>query len=151
MSMLLGDATLLCLPMSMLLGDATLLWIFLAFLVLMLCYAEIKEHGWFTKRTGVFASVKRAEESWESLELAFGIIAVNVLQIINSADDTVKFKVLMSAIDLGVMIRLFFFNGWFRNKILGVVINARNMREGTRAMPPEMRASHEANDNPPHA
>ena len=116
-----------------------------------LCYAEIKEHGWFTKRTGAFASVKRAEKSWNYLELAFGIIAVNVLQIINRADDTVKFKVLMSAFDLGVMIRLFFFNGWFRNKILGVIFNALNMKEGTRAMPPEMRASHEANVNPPHA
>ena len=49
--------------MSMLLGDATLLWIFQAFLGLTLCYAEIKEHGWFTKRTGAYASVKRGEES----------------------------------------------------------------------------------------
>ena len=80
MSMLLGDATLLCLPMSMLLGDATLLWIFLAFLVLTLCYAEIKEHGWFTNGPGCCIRQK-GRESWESLELAFGIIAVNVLQI----------------------------------------------------------------------
>jgi hypothetical protein len=135
--------------MSMLFGDATLLWTFQAFLVLTFCYAEIKVHGWFTKQTGVYVSVKRGEASWNNLDFAFGIMAVNVLQIINSADDTVKFKVLISAFDLGVMIRLFFFNGWSRNKIIGVINQARHMKEGTRAMPAQVRASHEADVNPP--
>jgi hypothetical protein len=65
--------------------------------------------------------------------------------------DTVKFKVLMSAIDLGVMIRLFFFNGWSRNKIIGIINQARDMSERTRAMPAQVRASHEAEVNPPSA
>ncbi len=135
--------------MSMLLGDATLLWVFQAFLVLTFCYAEIKEHGWFIKQTGAHASVERGEASWNYLDFAFGIVAVNVLQIINGADDTVKFKVLMSAFDLGVMIRLFFFNGWSRNKVIWVISQARHMKEGTRAMPAQVRASHEAEVDQP--
>jgi hypothetical protein len=55
----------------------------------------------------------------------------------------------MSVVDLGLMIRLFFFNGWSRNKIIGFVSQARNMNEGTRAMSAQMRASHEADGNPP--
>ncbi len=72
-----------------------------------------------------------------------------MLQIINGADDTVKFKVLMSAFDLGVMIRLFFFNGWSRNKVIWVISQARHMKEGTRAMPAQVRASHEAEADQP--
>ena len=135
--------------MSTLLGDATLLWSFQVLLGAAFCYAELREHGWFAKQTGAYASVKRGPMSWNILDFAFSIIAVNVLQIINSADDTVKLKVLMSTFDLGVMIRLFFFNGWSRNKIIGFVGRAQNMNEGTRAMPPEVRASHEATINPP--
>lgn len=137
--------------MSTVLGDATLLWIFQALLVIAFCWAELREHGWFTKQTGTYVSVERGPASWSSLNFGFGIIAVNVLQIINSADDTVKFKVLISTLDLGVMIRLFFFNGWSRNKIIGFVSQAQNMREGTRAMPAQVRASHEAGANPPSA
>jgi hypothetical protein len=69
------------------------------------------------------------------LNFCFGIIAVNVLQIINSAEEAVRFKVLMSAFDLIVMIRLFFFNGWFRNKAISLVIRAQQLEEGKRAMP----------------
>ena len=137
--------------MPTLFGDATLLWIFQALLVAVVCWAEIREHGWFTKQTGAYASVQRGPTSWSYLDFAFGIIAVNVLQIINSADDTVKFKVLMSTLDLGVMIRLFFFNGWSRNKIIGFISQSQNMREGARAMPAQVRASHEAGANPPSA
>ena len=137
--------------MSTVLGDATLLWSFLALLVAAFCWAELREHGWFTKQTGAYASVQRGPTSWSYLDFAFGAIAVNVLQIINNADDTVKFKVLMSTIDLGVMIRLFFFNGWSRSKIIEFVGKARNMREGARAMPAQVRASHEAGADPPSA
>ena len=111
--------------MSTVLGDATLLCIFQALFVAAFCWAELREHGWFTKQTGVYASVERGPTSWSYLDFAFGIIAVNVLQIINGADDTVKFKVLMSTLDLGVMIRLFFFNGWSRNKIIGFISQAQ--------------------------
>jgi hypothetical protein len=150
--------------MSTLLGDATLLWVFHAILGAAFCYAELREHGWFTEQNaatdrtaalllhpGASVSVKRGETSWNFLDFAFGIMAVNVLQIINGADDTVKFKVLMSTFDLCVMIRLFFFNGWSRNKIIGFVSKARSMNEGTRSMPAEVRASHEAEAAPPPA
>ena len=110
--------------MSTVLGDATLLWIFQALLGAAFCWAEL--NWWFTKQTGAYASVQRGPTSWSYLDFAFGIIAVNVLQIINSADDTVKFKVLMSTFDLGVMIRLFFFNDWSKNKIIGFVSQVRS-------------------------
>jgi hypothetical protein len=121
--------------MLLLLDDSALLYGFQAFLVVLTCYAELKDRGWFRKLTGANATVLRGDTSWNALNICFGIITVNVLQIINSADDSVRFKVLMSAFDLGLLIRLFFFNGWFRNRTIGLVGKARNMEEGLRTVP----------------
>lgn len=120
---------------AFLLGDAVLLYAFQAVVIIIFAFAETKDGGLFNKNTGAYATVTRGETSWNLLSFAFGIIAVNVLQIINSADDTAKFKVLMSGFDLVVMIRLFYFNGWFRNKTLGLIGIAQTLEEGKRAMP----------------
>ena len=118
-----------------LLGDTVLLWTFLAVLLLLAAYAELRDRGWRNMPTNAHATVVRGETSWNVLVFGFGIIAVNVLQIINSADDSVKFKVLMSTINLVVLIRLFFFNGWFRNKAIGFVAKAQGLEEGARSFP----------------
>ena len=117
-----------------LLGDACLLYVFQFVLLVLFIFAELMDMEIFAKPTGADATVQRGPESWRLLNFSFGIIAVNVLQIINSADDTAKFKVLMSALDLGLLIRLFFFNGWFRNKSLMLVMKAQQMSEGQRAI-----------------
>jgi hypothetical protein len=70
--------------MSTLLSDATLLWVFQAILAAAFGYAELNEYGWFTNHTGAYASVKRGPKSWSILDFAFGILAVNVLQIMGS-------------------------------------------------------------------
>lgn len=119
---------------SFLLGDAFLLYAFQVAVAILLVVAELKDGGLFNKKTGAYAITTRGAESWNLLSFAFGIVAVNILQIINSADDTAKFKVLMSGFDLVVMIRLFYFNGWFRNKTLGVIGIAQTLEEGKRAM-----------------
>jgi hypothetical protein len=121
--------------MTMLLSDSFLLYGFQAVLLFLVGYAELKDRGWFRKPTGADATTKRGKTSWNILNFSFGIIAVNVLQIINSADAAVHFKVLMSVFDLTVMIWLFFFNGWFRNKTIGIVIKAQQQEEGKRAIP----------------
>jgi hypothetical protein len=118
--------------MSTRLGNAPLLYAFQGVLILLVAFAELQECGWFMKWTGADATVSRGEVSWNALSICFGIIAVNVLQIINSADDSVRFKVLMSTFDLAVMIRLFFFNGWFRNQALLLVGKTRQLEEGRR-------------------
>ena len=119
--------------MSTLLGDAALLYAFQGVLLLLVAFAELKDRGWFRKPTGADATVTRGEVSWNALNLCFGIIAVNVLQIINSAEDSVRCKVLMSAFDLAVMIRLFFFSDWFCDQVLGLVGKARRPGRGQRA------------------
>jgi hypothetical protein len=120
---------------AFLLGDAVLLYTFQVAVAILFIFAEMNDGGLFNKKTGAYATTTRGAESWNLLSFAFGIIAVNVLQIINSADDSTKFKVLMSGFDLVVMIRLFYFNGWFRNKTLGVIGIAQTLEEGKRAMP----------------
>jgi hypothetical protein len=112
-----------------------LLYGFQLILVIVLIIAELNDRGVFDRPTDFSATVVRGNPSWEMLSFSFGLIAVNVLQIINSADDTVKFKVLMSGFDLAVLIRLFFFNGWFRNKTISLVSQAKGLEEGRRAMP----------------
>ncbi len=111
-----------------------MLYAFHVGLVILTCFAELKDRGYFTRPTGGYATRVRGEVSWRMLNLGFGIVTVNVLQIISSADDSVKFKVLMGAFDLVVMIRLFFFNGWFRNEVIGLIGRAQRMEEGQRGV-----------------
>ncbi len=64
--------------MATLLGDAALLYAFQGrgVLILLVAFADLKERGWFMKRTGADATVTRGEVSWNALNLCFGIIAV---------------------------------------------------------------------------
>jgi len=118
--------------MSTLVGDAALVYAFQAVLLLLLVLARLKESGRFNEPTGADAAVDRGEASWNMLNLSFGIIAVDVLQIINGADDSVKFKVLWGALDLAAMIYLFFVNDWSRNRVLELVARSRRSRQGRR-------------------
>lgn len=116
-----------------LIGDNCLLCVLQVILFFLLILAELLNAGYLDKPTGAQATVIRGRTSWNYLNCAFGIITINILQIINSADDSVKFKVLMSLFDLAVMIRLFFFNGWFRNFAIGIVGKSKGLQEGGKA------------------
>lgn len=115
--------------LSTIFTDSIMLYAFQALLIAILIFAEMAKAGYFKRSTGANATVRRSVTSWNYLNCCFGIISINVLQIINSADNSVKYKVLMSSFDLAVMIRLFFFNGWFRNKAIGIVGKAKGLQE----------------------
>ncbi len=100
----------------------------LLFLVLFL-YALAKEHGLFTRKTGVVASVKRGEKSWNYFYLAYGIASVVLLQVINSAESLEGYKTIISLINLLMLSYLAFFNSWFRNKIVGFINTSKQKWE----------------------
>jgi hypothetical protein len=116
-----------------LVNDGFLLWVFQAALLALLLYAELRDRGWLNKPTGAHVVVERGETSWNILGFAFGIASAVVFQIVSNGSTTLK--VLLSMLDAIVLVRLFFFNGWFRNKTIGFVGRARSLQEGLRAMP----------------
>jgi hypothetical protein len=74
--------------------------------------------------------VKRGEKSMGYLYLADGITSVIMMQIISVSDSLKGYKVNISVINLSLLLYMFFFNGWFRNKVIGVIIKSKEKEEG---------------------
>ena len=66
-------------------------------------------------------SVKRGEFSWGSLTMAYGFMALMLLEMINTTEYLIGYKSIITIIYLSALIYLCFFNGWSRNKIIGIV------------------------------
>jgi hypothetical protein len=128
------------------LDDDFLLYGLQAVLVLVFCYSLLRERGWFTRPTGASATNVRGNVSWESLNIAFGLVGVNVLQIVTGASDSVRFKVAMGFTDLAILIYLFFFSSWFRNKVIGWISSSRTKEEGALAVSRAPTPGNKAND-----
>lgn len=100
-----------------------------AFLVLFV-YAVLRVRGWFVHKTGINATVKRGQESWNLLfNLAFGLASVILIFIIDSTEAMVGYKTLISIVNLAMLLYLALFNGWFRNKIIGIISKSQQMEE----------------------
>ena len=74
-------------------------------------------------------SVKRGKGSWKYFSLGYGILSVIVTQIISVSEFWKGYKVLITALDLGGLLYLAFFNSWFRNKIIGFVVASQRKEE----------------------
>lgn len=80
-------------------------------------FAFVKDILW--KRPG---KILRGEESQKFFYFTYGFVSVIVLQFIQVSEAFVGHKVLIAAIDLSLIFYLSFYNGWFRNWILGHII-----------------------------
>jgi len=92
-------------------------------------YAVAKEIGWFKKKTRVVPIVKRGEKSWNYFYLAFGIISIILMQVINSSEALKGYKTFISLTNLLMLLYLAFFNSWFRNKIIGIINKSKTKEE----------------------
>lgn len=66
-------------------------------------------------------SALRGPESRQSFHLAYGLVSVVVLQLINTTEALQGYKTIVSILDLGVVVYLSYFSSWMRNKIVGWV------------------------------
>ena len=114
-------------------GDEVVVGGFQVVLVAVWLYAMGKDRGWFTPPSPLEgSSVVRGAESWGQINLAFGIASVVVMQIIDMSDAFAGYKAVVAALDITLLVRLFFFNGWFRNKTLAFVAKSSHMEEPLR-------------------
>ena len=63
-------------------------------------------------------TVKRGEESYKNLHLAYSIIAIIFLELINTTDAFRGHKTIITLIDLSILLYLCLYNSWFRNKLI---------------------------------
>ena len=91
-------------------------------------FAVLRERGG-TKKTGAIAIVKRGQESWNKLNLAFGLGSIVLMQVINSADALEGYKTIISTANLAMLVYLTFFNSWFRSKTIGIIIESQQKEE----------------------
>ena len=110
-------------------GDAVVFPAFQTLFLALFLYAFVKDRGWFARDTGFSATVKRGKEGWANFHLMYGLLAVIFVETINTTDILKGFKTIIILADLSVLFYLCFFNGWFRNKTIGIIIASQNMEE----------------------
>ncbi len=91
--------------------------------------AVIRDRGLFRKRGGATISFRSGEESWKSYVLVYGVVSVLVMQLISVSSAYMGHKVVISAIDLCVLIYLFFYSGWFQNRVRGALNKSKDAKK----------------------
>jgi hypothetical protein len=102
---------------------------FQALFLALILYAFVKDRRWFTRSKGFSATVKRGKESWTNFHLMYGLLAVVFVEVINTTESLKGFKTIITVTDLSFLFYLCFFNGWFRNKTIGIIVASQNMEE----------------------
>lgn len=75
--------------------------------------------AWQHARWDMRGCVRRGGIARDWFYWLYGFISIGLLQLINVSEALVGHKVLVSILSLGSVMYLLFFNGWFRNKLLG--------------------------------
>jgi hypothetical protein len=108
-----------------LLNDSVIFPIFQISLLSLVLYAI-----WGQRRMkSDLVTVKRGEKSWNSFRLGFGITSVVLVQVINATDNLRGYKTFICIADLGSLIYLSFYNGWFRNATINLIIKLQGKEE----------------------
>ena len=79
-----------------------------------IAYAVV--HDWRLNRVG---KIIRGEVSQKYIYVTYGFVSVILMQFIQVSEAFQGHKVLFSVVDLGALFYLIFFNGWFRNWLIG--------------------------------
>ena len=75
------------------------------------------------------SSVERGETGWSYLYIAYGVFSIILTQIISVSESFKGHKVAIILADLTALIYLFFYNGWFRNKVIGLISKSKKLKE----------------------
>lgn len=73
--------------------------------------------------------VTRGELSWAYFPIAYGLLLTFSIGIISVLDIGYVYRVLLMIISALVLFQLCFFNGWFRNKIVGIFSKSKAFKE----------------------
>jgi|GEM_PF-6598459 len=73
--------------------------------------------------------IKRGEVSWAYFPLAYSILLTISIGIISVLEICYIYKILLIMVDSVVLFKLCFFNGWFRNKIVGLFSKSKKFEE----------------------
>ena len=116
-----------------LLSDQFMFLFFQGVFVILAIYAGIKDN--FPRNTGgksgASLTVQHGNESWAKFNLAYGVIALVILEAINTTEALKGYKTVVTALDLSLLFYLCFFNRWFREWTLQVINNSQQMKDSS--------------------
>jgi len=103
--------------------------VFIAYVKEKQFWARLKRRILGSPGIEVGMSVKRGDESWSYFLFAYGVASVIITQVISSTSAFRNHKTIFVLSNLSALLYLCFFNGWFRNRILGLILKARTLEE----------------------
>ncbi|HAV77049.1 MAG TPA: hypothetical protein DCX53_06830 [Anaerolineae bacterium] len=115
--------------LTALLNDKVMFSVLQIMFVVLLFFGLIKEAGWFRRKSNLAISVKRGEKSWNYFHLFYGFMLLIIIEIISFTDAFTGYKTFIGLVDIAILTYLSFFNGWFRNKIMGFIVASQRKDE----------------------
>jgi hypothetical protein len=112
-----------------LLNDKWILGLFEVGLLTLLLYSIARVTFLRGAKNFATAEVIRGPESWNKLYLAYGLASALTVLVINVSEAGKHYKVIISLSSLAILCYLFFYNGWFRNLIIGFIIKSTELKE----------------------
>lgn len=73
--------------------------------------------------------VIRGNESWNVFPIAYAIICIFIIEIVNSIQFFYGYKFFVKILFLFIFFHLCFFNGWFRNKVINFYSKSKKFKE----------------------
>ncbi len=105
--------------MQKLFGDWLVFPIFEAVIAIVFIFAIVHD-GWRRHGDGI-ATVQRGPKSRAAFYVAFGMISLVLIHVVNSTSALVGFKTVFHLFNFTALVYIVFFNSWGRNKVIGVV------------------------------
>jgi len=98
--------------------DFALFCVMEGYLLALTVYAVWKFY--FQKSEGIPSGVRSGEKSRMQFLASYGVASVVVLQLVNSVSVLHDCRTLISVLNLALLLHLFFFNGWFHERLKGL-------------------------------
>lgn len=120
--LLINSFKLLC-------SNDVIFFLFECILGMMLVYSQVYVWKMSGKYAGIKGSVRRGDHSWSSFPIGFALMSIFAVAIVSHSTWIDGYQSSVIVVDLAAIFYLCFFNGWFRNLIIKIAGNSKNMWE----------------------
>ena len=88
---------------------------------------ELKDGLHMSDKLG--AQIKRGEKSWSYFVITYTVLLTLATGVISAIEVEWLYKIVLILVSAIFLFRLCFFNGWFRNKIVGIMSKSQEKVE----------------------
>jgi hypothetical protein len=111
------------------LHDQFAFWVFEFLFFILFMRSVISDFGWFNSNPEIAMALTRGDESWKCFVFVYTTTALIFLELINTTKAVDDYKTIITIANMAMLLYLCFYNSWFRNQIVGIVMKSKDKVE----------------------